>query len=107
MPDQVFVFLISSDAPIQRIVLRVAFAKLHGDFSLCQFIAKIERVCAIGVDVQFRKQIKRIAGDVVALARIDVHALFAHLDAEIVVADFGSASADFCVRLRIGREVVQ
>ena len=47
-----FVRTICADAPIERIVLRIANAERESDLGLGQFGAEIEGVSAIGLDVE-------------------------------------------------------
>src|SRR4051812_39727215 len=69
-------------AKIERLVLRVAFAEAPGDLGLHQFGTEIERMRAVGCDLELAEQRECILLDVMALAVIDVDTVCGDLDAE-------------------------
>ena len=77
---------VGSDAPIERLVLSVAFGQPPGDFGASQFGAEIEGMRPVGLDPELGEEREGLLGYVVAVAVIDMDAVLGDLDAEILVA---------------------
>ena len=97
MAGQVFTFLVAGNAPIKGIVLRIAFAKRERHFGFCKLVAEIERVRTVAINAKLGIELERIARNMVALARIDMHALLTNLNPEVIVAHLGGADGDLGV----------
>ncbi|MEZ5829445.1 MAG: hypothetical protein R3D01_14195 [Hyphomicrobiales bacterium] len=77
---------IRRNAPIERLILGIAFGEPPGDLGACKLGTEIERVRAVGAEVEPGIEIEDLPADVMAVFVIDVDAVLGDLDAEIPVA---------------------
>src|SRR6185437_17176274 len=85
-------------APVERLVLRVSFSQLKRDLGLGQLGPEIEGVRAVGLDPELVEQRKRIPGDEMAGAIVDVNSVLGRLDPVIVVLHLRRTLSDFSAR---------
>ena len=72
-------------APIERFVLRVAFAETESDFRLHEFRAEIEGMGSIGLNAKLVEQRQCVLGHVMSVAVKDVNTVLGGFDPEIAV----------------------
>src|SRR5690242_7539652 len=85
---------ICGTAPIEGLVLRVAFGQTPGDLGLRQFRSKIERMGTIMLDAEIGKERHGLRGNAVEVAIIDMDAVRSRLDPEIGVPHGGCNRRD-------------
>ena len=66
--------------PTQLPVLNIAFAELKGDLRSGELRAEIKRVRGIDALTQHGKERKRVRGDLVSIAVVEMNAGLAHFD---------------------------
>src|SRR6185503_2193715 len=76
---------VGGDAPVERLILRIAFPEAEGGLGLHQLCAEVEGMRAIALHSEACEERQRIGRNVVAGAVVDVDAVGRRLDTEIVV----------------------